>query len=638
MRPVALFIVLAGLAASAAAEEHGYDHGRIRLAEPGVTLQRANDPGAEEAAQNAPFFPGDRVWTDGAGRAEFQFPDGSVLRLDGRSKLDYVAHQDGSGDETILLRLWSGSLFLHVRDRGRSPRFEVEVPGGLVNVSRSGAYRVDAEPQETRLSVYDGEAVLDAGERRTVVEEGESILVRRGEWPDEPRGFDRDRLDEFAFWDREREDLDRDGRESRSARYLPREVAPYASEFDAYGNWHYETEVGYVWAPTLQAGWRPYWNGRWCWTAYGWTWVPAEPWGYAPSHYGRWGFSAGLGWYWAPGRTWGPAWVSWAVGGDYVGWCPLGHRDRPVWGLDRAGPRGHGSSAGGRGAGWTFARRGDVGARDLARRRLDAGAVELTSLRVADTPRARPSRDLRAIETPRAVPRAGQEARGPRTSAPEKRTDRVTTIPWPGAVRRDRETERRTHDAREGASESRREAGAPPVRPSDSPRATERPTARPHAREEARDEWPSGARRAPAERSTAAEGRAPTGRARPEDRTPSEGRRDTGGAPARESARPRDREPDRDVMRQLFQPLTEPRSAAPRGGSDTARPRGGERPESTSGSSARGGSPAPRGGGGGETRTQPTPRSAPRGESQSRPPAAASPRGGDAERRKPPRN
>ena len=183
MRPVAFVIALAGLAASAAAQEYGYDHGRIRYADPGVTLQRANDPGAEEADAEHPLPPRRPRWTDGGGRAEFQFPDGSVLRLDSRSKLDYVAHEDGSGDETILLRLWSGSLFLHVRDRGRSPRFEVEAPGGLVSVSRSGAYRVDAESQETRLSVYEGEAVLDAGERRTVVEEGEATLVRRGEWP-----------------------------------------------------------------------------------------------------------------------------------------------------------------------------------------------------------------------------------------------------------------------------------------------------------------------------------------------------------------------------------------------------------------------------------------------------------------------
>ena len=88
--------VLCVIAAQASAQEYGYDHGRVRLAEGGVTLQRATDTAAEEAQGNAPFLPGDRVWTDGGGRAEFQLPDGALLRLDRRSKLDYITH-DGEG-------------------------------------------------------------------------------------------------------------------------------------------------------------------------------------------------------------------------------------------------------------------------------------------------------------------------------------------------------------------------------------------------------------------------------------------------------------------------------------------------------------------------------------------------------------
>jgi len=111
--------------------------------------------------------------------------------------------------------------------------------------------------------------------------------------------------------------------------YLPEEVAPYAGELESNGTWYYESEVGHVWRPRVGPGWQPYSDGRWIWTAYGWTWVPYEGWGWAPFHYGRWGHSASLGWYWIPSAGWGPAWVSWAVGPSYVGWCPLGYRDRP---------------------------------------------------------------------------------------------------------------------------------------------------------------------------------------------------------------------------------------------------------------------------------------------------------------------
>ena len=615
MKPVSLALTLLVLATAAGAQEYGSDHGRIRFADPGVTLQRGSDTGAEEASRNAPFLPGDRVWTDGLGRAQFQFRDGSVLSLDSRSKLDYITDDEGGKEDVVALRLWSGSLILHVRDGRSSPRFEVETPGGLVTVDDRGAYRIDAEPGETRLAVYDGQAVLDASRRRVVVEEGQTIVVRRGEWPDTARAFDRDRLDDFGGWDREQADLYNEDGQGRSARYLPQEVAPYASDFENNGTWHYETEVGYVWAPRVEAGWRPYSNGRWSWTAYGWNWVPYERWGFAPSHFGRWGFSAGLGWYWIPGAVWSPAWVSWAVGGDYVGWCPLGHRDRPVAGFDRALTRGSLAPGALRGPEWSFARRGDMASRDLSRRRLDAGAVEAGTLRVAESPRGRPTRDLRGLETAHAGTRTGYERPGPRDTVPEVRTDPYTTIPVPQARRRDGEAERAAREERGATTRSGRD------------RTSEAPS---------RWDWPEGAssRRAPAE-GRSGESRNPEPRATVEPRSGSE--RSRGEAEPR-ATRERERtsergekpsrngEGDHDVIRQLFKPLSEPRSAAPRdSGEGRSRPRA-ERPESSGGSS--GSSGAPRGG------------SAPRAEApprtESRPPASARPQGGDAERRKPP--
>src|SRR5437660_231370 len=74
----------------------------------------------------------------------------------------------------------------------------------------------------------------------------------------------------------------------RRPEYLPEEVAPYAGELEASGAWYYESEVGHVWRPYVPAGWSPYTDGRWVWTAYGWTWVPYEGWGWATCHYGRW--------------------------------------------------------------------------------------------------------------------------------------------------------------------------------------------------------------------------------------------------------------------------------------------------------------------------------------------------------------
>ena len=194
----------AGLVTSTALAEDGYRHGRVFFVEPGVTLQRATEVSAEEAQANLPFLPGDRVWTDSAGRAEFQFPDGTVVRLDRRSKLDYSGHEEGQ-DERVVLRLWSGSTLVRVRTRG-STRFEVETPAGRVQALDRGMLRVDVEAGETRVSVYAGEAVLDDGRRQVRLAAGERTFARWGAAAEEPRRFEPGGENvEFAQWDGMRE-------------------------------------------------------------------------------------------------------------------------------------------------------------------------------------------------------------------------------------------------------------------------------------------------------------------------------------------------------------------------------------------------------------------------------------------------
>jgi hypothetical protein len=83
---------------------------------------------------------------------------------------------------------------------------------------------------------------------------------------------------------------------------------------------------GYVWQPreaVESRSWRPYTNGHWVYTDAGWTWISEEPFGWAAYHYGRWTRLRGIGWVWVPGNDWAPAWVSWRVSNDYVGWAPL---------------------------------------------------------------------------------------------------------------------------------------------------------------------------------------------------------------------------------------------------------------------------------------------------------------------------
>jgi hypothetical protein len=92
------------------------------------------------------------------------------------------------------------------------------------------------------------------------------------------------------------------------------------------GYWLDVAGYGYCWQPNIAVRdrrWRPYADGYWAYTNVGWTWVSYEPFGWATYHYGRWARIRGYGWVWVPGYEWGPAWVSWRVGRNYVGWAPL---------------------------------------------------------------------------------------------------------------------------------------------------------------------------------------------------------------------------------------------------------------------------------------------------------------------------
>ena len=100
----------------------------------------------------------------------------------------------------------------------------------------------------------------------------------------------------------------------------------FYTRLDPYGTWVETPTYGYVWQPSAaieSRTWRPYTNGHWVYTDAGWMWISEEPFGWATYHYGRWTRLRGIGWVWVPGHDWAPAWVSWRVSNDYVGWAPL---------------------------------------------------------------------------------------------------------------------------------------------------------------------------------------------------------------------------------------------------------------------------------------------------------------------------
>lgn len=89
-----------------------------------------------------------------------------------------------------------------------------------------------------------------------------------------------------------------------------------------HGDWLALERYGPCWRPAVEENWAPYTVGNWAYTDSGWTWISHEPFGNIVFHYGRW-LLTDVGWCWVPGSDWGPAWVSWRVSGEHVGWAPL---------------------------------------------------------------------------------------------------------------------------------------------------------------------------------------------------------------------------------------------------------------------------------------------------------------------------
>jgi hypothetical protein len=117
-------------------------------------------------------------------------------------------------------------------------------------------------------------------------------------------------------------------------------ISFFFDELSPHGDWVTVGNYGHCWRPRgIDRDWQPYLNGEWLYTEDGWTWVSYDPWGGDPYHYGTWSRSDAYGWVWIPGTVWAPAWVTWYVGDNDIGWAPVppsfsvgfsGYRGPPV--------------------------------------------------------------------------------------------------------------------------------------------------------------------------------------------------------------------------------------------------------------------------------------------------------------------
>ncbi len=309
---------------------------RVNLLDGRGAMQPAGTDDWVDDLQNRPLTGGDKIWIETGSRAEMHIGS-TALRLGARTALQILTIDD----RRVRLRLTAGSLSVRIRALDPEERFEIETPAGEISLLRPGGYRLDVDDRDTRahLAVWSGRAEARGAAGGRIVHSDEAVelagddsalaLVAAGAT---------DSLDLWA------EDRDHREDESRTARYVSRDVVGY-EELDGYGDWVVDPGYGSVWYPqVVVVDWAPYRFGHWAWIGlWGWTWIDDQPWGFAPCHYGRWVHSP-RGWGWAPGEREGhrpvfaPALVAWR-GDRYprrqsadehaprVGWVPLGYNE-----------------------------------------------------------------------------------------------------------------------------------------------------------------------------------------------------------------------------------------------------------------------------------------------------------------------
>src|SRR5207245_10310930 len=127
--------------------EAGSTYARVRYLEGSLVLRRPGDAEVAQASINSPLAPGGSAWTE-EGRAEIELADGSVIRLDGGTRVDFRALCDVNNnyEKTNLIALEQGSLRIEASEpQGSDKVFQIDTDGGSVYLLSGGSFRIDAE-------------------------------------------------------------------------------------------------------------------------------------------------------------------------------------------------------------------------------------------------------------------------------------------------------------------------------------------------------------------------------------------------------------------------------------------------------------------------------------------------------------
>ncbi len=284
--------------------------GQVRILQSGQSI-------TDQAVANTPLFDGFGIQTGDDGRAELQFPDGTVGRIPPDSSVGLEDMQQGAGD--FVLDHGMGYFELRGAERVRFAGYTATSTGAAV-------IRVKLDEAPGEIAVFDGAIHLEGPDGITAdLHGGQSVKIA----PKDSM-LNVAEIVEPDSWDAWNSDRDQALSSAASSattasKSMDDAANPAWGDLNQNGNWYDVPGEGYVWSPydASNGSWDPYGNGYWMNSpSYGYTWVSGYSWGYLPYQCGLWNWYGGFGWGWAPGSC-----TPWWGGGVWI--VNVGHG--PGW-------------------------------------------------------------------------------------------------------------------------------------------------------------------------------------------------------------------------------------------------------------------------------------------------------------------
>jgi len=316
--------------------------GRLTNVEGQIYRYMEVDQSWVETFPDSPVGTQDILGTGADARAEIQFPNAMLARLNENTHIEILELREDNG----VFRLQNGlSRFSNHNETGS---LIIETTRGTVKIEPESAIDIRGTEENVTVAAVYGQAIFQSDENGVASQEiisGNSSLTFTSESIIAGLGpIDRN-------WDRWCSGRDAVLAQNLAVHsdYLPETMQEYAYVLEPYGNWHRIYYRGYYywgWQPRfVSAGWAPYTTGYW----YDWhnepVWIDYNPWGWVTHHHGHWLHVNGS-WMWTPyvhvanvqgisviGFTiqfgkkyrshWHPGRVRWISEPRHIGWLPL---------------------------------------------------------------------------------------------------------------------------------------------------------------------------------------------------------------------------------------------------------------------------------------------------------------------------